>query len=78
MTTHEVDDVDHWLTSTKRAEVFAEVAENIQTYVRPDTPNSVGLTMDVADMAAFSRRTGNEIIEQSEGAGEYTFLFRKG
>ncbi len=32
----------------------------------------------IADMAAFSRRTGNEIIEQSEGAGEYTFLFRKG
>lgn len=31
----------------------------------------------VADMAAFSRRTGNEIIEQDEGDGEYTFLFRK-
>jgi hypothetical protein len=60
MTTHEVDDVDHWLTSTKRAEVFAAVAENIQTYVRPDTPNSVGLTMDVADMAAF------EAVLQSE------------
>ena len=53
ITTHEVDDVDHWLTSTKRAEVFAGVAENIVTYVRPDTPNSVGLTLDVADMAAF-------------------------
>ena len=53
ITTHEVDDVDHWLTSTKRAEVFAEVAENIVTYVRTDTPNSVGLTMDVADMDAF-------------------------
>jgi len=31
----------------------------------------------VADMAAFSRRTGNEIIEQGEGEGEFTFLFRK-
>ena len=53
MTTHEVDDVDHWLTSTKWAEVFAGVAENIVTFVRPGTPNSVGLTMDVADMDAF-------------------------
>jgi len=32
----------------------------------------------IADMAAFSRRTGNEIIEQNEGDGEYTFIFRKG
>ena len=31
----------------------------------------------VADMAAFSRRTGNEIVDQSEGGGEYTFMFRK-
>ena len=53
ITTHEVDDVAHWLTSTKRQEVFAGVAENICTYVSPDDPNSVGLTMDVADMAAF-------------------------
>ena len=51
--THEVDDVAHWLTSTKRQEVFAGIAENIFTYVNPNDPNSVGLTMDVADMAAF-------------------------
>ena len=31
----------------------------------------------VADMAAFSRRTKHEIIEQSEGGGEYVFYFRK-
>ena len=53
ITTHEVDDVALWLTSTKRQEVFAGVAENICTYVNPDDSNSVGLTMDVADMAAF-------------------------
>ncbi len=32
----------------------------------------------VADMAAFSRRTGNEVVEQSEGGGEYIFFFKKG
>ena len=30
----------------------------------------------VADMAAFSRRTGNEILDQSEGDGEFTFFFK--
>ncbi len=31
----------------------------------------------VADMAAFSRRTKNEIVDQSEGGGEFVFFFRK-
>ena len=31
----------------------------------------------IADMAAFSRRTGHEILEQSEGGGEFVFYFRK-
>lgn len=61
--THEVDDVDHWLKSPKRAEVFKGVAENIVTYVRPDTPNSVGLTMEVADMDAFEA-----VLKSEEGA----------
>jgi hypothetical protein len=47
ITTHEVDDVAHWLTSPKREEVFGAVAKNICTFVRPDKPNSVGLTMEV-------------------------------
>ncbi len=31
----------------------------------------------IADMAAFSRRTGNELLEQSEADGEYIFFFKK-
>ena len=31
----------------------------------------------VADFAAFSRTTGNEIIEQDEDGGVYRFLIRK-
>lgn len=31
----------------------------------------------IPDVAAFSRRTGHEIVEQSEGDGEFTFLLRK-
>ena len=50
--THEVDDVEHWLISPKRQEVFAGVAENIETYVHPTEPNRVGLSMAVKDMDA--------------------------
>lgn len=31
----------------------------------------------VADMAAFSRQTGHELIEQSAGGAEFTFFFRR-
>ena len=31
----------------------------------------------IPDVAAFSRRTGHSIEEQSEGGGEYSFLIRK-
>lgn len=58
--THEVNDVAHWLASPKRQEVFASVATNICTYVDPNHPNRVGVSMDVSDMAAF------ETIMQSE------------
>ena len=58
--THEVDDVAHWLSSPKREEVFASVASNITTFVDPSRANHVGLSMDVADMAAF------EAVMQSE------------
>ena len=58
--THEVNDVAHWLASPKREEVFAGVATNITTFVHPSDPNSVALSMEVADMADF------EAILQSE------------
>ena len=31
----------------------------------------------IPDMAAFSRRTGHQIVEQSEGGGEYVFFLRR-
>ena len=53
ISTHEVDDVAHWLASPKREEVFSGVAKNICTFVHPTDPNKVGLTMEIADMGAF-------------------------
>ena len=60
ISTHEVDDVAHWLASPKRKEVFSGVAENIRTFVHPTDSNKVGLTMEIADMSAF------EAVLQSE------------
>lgn len=61
--THEVDDVAHWLASPKREEVFASIATDIRTFVDPTRPNHVGLSMEVADMAALQA-----IMESPEGA----------
>jgi hypothetical protein len=61
--THEVDDVEHWLGSSKRAEVFSGVATDIRTFVDPANPNRVGLSMDVADMDAFQA-----VMESEAGA----------
>lgn len=61
--THEVDDVAHWLASPKRGEVFSGVASDIRTFVDPSRPNHVGLSMDVAEMAAFQ-----SVMESEAGA----------
>jgi len=66
--THEVDDVAHWLKSPKREEVFANVAKKIQTYVREDKPNSVALSMEIADMAAFEK-----VMQSQAGADAMKF-----
>jgi hypothetical protein len=67
LVTHEVDDVAHWLASGKRAEVFGTVVSDIRTFVDPESPNRVGLSMDVPDMDVSScdgksgRRRSNEV-----------------
>jgi hypothetical protein len=66
--THEVDDVAHWLTSPKREEVFGTVVSNIATFVHPDDPNRVGLSMTINDMAAFEG-----ILKSDAGAAAMKF-----
>jgi len=63
ISTHEVDDVAHWLASPKREEVFSGVAKNICTFIHPTDPNKVGLTMEIADMGAFEA-----ILQSDAGA----------
>lgn len=58
--THEVDDVAHWLASSKRDEVFSGIAKNLTTYVLPGDGNRVALSMDVADMDALDAMMKSE------------------
>ena len=53
--THEVNDVKHWLASTKRKEIFGPIGITIKTFVDPAGSNRVGLVADIPDMAAFQK-----------------------
>ena len=51
--THEVDDVDHWLKSTRRTEAFGPLGITLRTFTDPTNANRVGLFGDIPDMDAF-------------------------
>ena len=51
--THEVDDVDHWLTSPKREEVFGPLGITLRTFRDPAGSNKVGLIAEIPDLDAF-------------------------
>jgi hypothetical protein len=58
--THEVDDVDHWLASSQREEIFGPLGITARTFVDPDRPNHVGLIAEISDMAAFAEMMSSE------------------
>ena len=61
---HEVDDVDHWLSSPKREELFGPAGVSVRTFRDPQGSNRVGLILEVPDMGVLQ-----ELI-QSEAAAE--------
>ena len=50
MILHEVDDVDHWLSSPKRAEMLEPRGIKVRTFVDPEGGNRVGGIVEVPDM----------------------------
>jgi hypothetical protein len=62
--THEVDDVDRWWSSPKRAEVFEPLGITFRTFRDPEGSNRVGLIAEIPDLDAFK-----EFLE-SETAAE--------
>ena len=61
---HEVDDVQHWLSSPKREEIFGPMGITARTFHDPEGSNRVGLIFEIPDMAAFQE------LMQSEAAAE--------
>lgn len=57
---HEVDDVEHWLSSPKREEVFGPMGILVRTFVDPAKTNRVGLIIEVPDMDAFQKMMESE------------------
>ena len=43
---HDVDNVDHWLSSPKRAEFFAAHGMTVRTFVSPDGASRVGIIIE--------------------------------
>jgi hypothetical protein len=61
---HEVDDVDHWLKSSKREEVFGALGITARTFVDPTNAHKVGLLVEVPDMGIYEK------VMQSDEAAE--------
>ncbi len=61
---HEVDDVQHWLNSPKREEIFGPLGITARTFHDPEGSNRVGLIVEIPDFAAFQE------FMQSEAAAE--------
>ena len=55
MITHEVDDVDHWLASPKREELFGPVGITVRTFVDAERSNHTGLLVEVPDVDTFQQ-----------------------
>lgn len=53
---HEVDDVEHWLRSPKRREVFAEpLGLTFRVFTDPAKTSRVALVVDIPDVEAFQQ-----------------------
>lgn len=61
---HEVDDVDHWLTSPKRDQLFGPVGITHRTFTDPQGSKRVGLIFEIPDLDAFQK------LLQSDEAAE--------
>ncbi|MGO8872970.1 MAG: hypothetical protein ACLQPH_16515 [Acidimicrobiales bacterium] len=62
---HEVEDVDHWLRSQRREEVFGPMGITVRTFVDPEVPHRVGLIAEVPDMGALRDMLESEVGEEA-------------
>jgi hypothetical protein len=52
---HEVEDVDHWLKSPKREELFGPLGYTVRTFVDPTDAHRTGLIVDGPALDVFEQ-----------------------
>jgi hypothetical protein len=55
MVTHDVDDVERWLASPKREELFGPLGITARPFVDADRSQHTGLVVEVPDVATLQR-----------------------
>jgi hypothetical protein len=65
---HEVDDVDHWLSSPKREEIFGPLGITVRTFRGDEDSKQVGLIAEIPDMAVWQ-----EMMQSEAGAEAMKF-----
>ncbi len=74
---HEVDDVDHWLASPKREELFGPLGMTVRTFRDPAGSNRVGLIVEVPDMSSWEKALQSDAAAdamKSDGVRPETIL----
>jgi hypothetical protein len=61
--THEVEDVERWLSSTKREEVFGPLGITVRTFRAEEGSNKVALVAEIPDTDAWQA-----VIDSEAGA----------
>ena len=59
---HEVDDVEHWLASPKREELFGPRGIKTRTFRDPQGSNRIGLLVETPDL-----ETWHQVLQTDEG-----------
>ncbi len=64
MVLHEVDDVEHWLASPKREELFGPLGIKVRPFRDPQGSNRIGLIVETPDL-----ETWHEALQSGPGVG---------
>ena len=68
--THEVEDVDRWLNSPKRAEAFATIDATVREFKDPGGSNRIAIVAEIPDFDAFQEfLKGDEAEEAMKSDG---------
>ncbi len=65
MVFHEVDDVEHWLASPKRKELFGPLGIKVRTFRDPQGSNRIGLIVETPDLETWHNTLQTEAAQEA-------------